>query len=428
MKTTQNLLAFIQKSPSTFHAVANMAAALEKSGGVRLDESRAWTLTPGKNHFVTRNGSSIIAFRLPEMWQGGFMITAAHSDSPTFKIKDIPELESSLYTRLNTERYGGMILDSWFDRPLSVAGRLIVRTERGVASKLVDVGRDLCMIPHVAIHMMNPNEGLKYNPATDLMPLLGDGSAKGSFLQTVADAAEVDVNDILGHDLFLYNRQEPSIWGAAEEYISSPKLDDLQCAWSSLEAFLAAGENSACDVMFVADNEEVGSVSRQGAGSDFLSDTLRRICNALGEDCRQKAASSLLLSADNAHAVHPNHGELHDPTHRPRMNGGVVMKFNAAQRYTTHGVSAALFREICRRADVPVQVFANRSDLRGGSTLGNISNSQVSLMAVDIGLAQLAMHSSYETAGALDTGYMVSAMKQFFQTSLDAVDGEITIR
>ena len=433
-ETSQQLLDFIRKSPSCFHAINNIGEKLKNAGFIELFEQDEWPVKPGMCGYVTRNSSSLIAFRIPEDWRGGFMITASHSDSPTFKIKHDPELNGpDGYVRINTERYGGMILDSWFDRPLSVAGRLIIRDESdgkiALKTKIVSVDRDILMIPHVAVHMLNPNNGITYNPAVDMVPLFGLESTKGGFMRTVADAAGVEPEQIIAHDLFLVNRQQPTIWGANNEFISSPKLDDLQCAYASTCAIEQANVGKAIQILYITDNEEVGSVTKQGAGSTFLHDTLTRLNSGLGRteaDYLRSLAKSMLLSADNAHAVHPNHPELADPTHRPKLNGGVVMKFNASQLYTTDAVSAAIFSEICRIADVLLQKFCNRSDIRGGSTLGNISNTQVSLNAVDIGIAQLAMHSSYETAGALDTGYMIRAMQKYFESSLE-LDGT-TIR
>lgn len=430
LNTNEKLFEFIKSSPSCFHAIDNISKKLEAEGAVRLCENSRWNISRGKTYFTTRNGSSMIAFRIPEEIDGGFMIAAAHSDSPTFKIKDKPELEGGNYVRINTERYGGMILDSWFDRPLSVAGRVIVRTEKGIESKLISCPKNLLLIPHVAIHMQNPNNGLAYNPAVDLVPLYGGADAKGGFLKSIARYANVCEDDIIGHDLYLVNRQEPTVWGADDEFISSPKLDDLQCAFSAAEAFLSADTGKSISVLYIADNEEVGSQTKQGAGSTFLNDVLSRMASALGysdEDYRCLVARSMMLSADNAHAVHPNHPELADPTHRPVLNGGIVMKYNASQLYTTDGISAAIFKEICRKADVPLQIFCNRSDIRGGSTLGNISNTQVSMNAVDIGIAQLAMHSSYETAGAMDTDRMIRAMKKFFEASLEIKNENINI-
>ncbi len=423
----KGLLNFIKESPSSFHVIENLAAKLKREGYTLLSEGEAWSLVAGGKYYVTRNGSSVIAFSVPEnLDTPKFMVTAAHSDSPGFKIKDIPELDGT-YTRINTERYGGMILDSWFDRPLSVAGRIMVRDGNRVVTKLVNIDRDLLVIPHVAIHMQNPNNGITYNPASDLVPLYGGEAAKGSFMKNVAEAAGVLTEDIISHELFLYNRQEPTVWGAENEFISAPKLDDLECVYSAITALLSSN-NAAISVMYIPDNEEVGSTTKQGAASTFLRDVLSRICDSFGGDLRISAARSMLLSADNAHALHPNNPSLADPTHRPVMNGGVVIKYNAAQLYTTDAVSSAVFREICRRAKVPVQVFSNRSDMRGGSTLGNISNSQVSLSAVDIGLAQLAMHSSYETAGCRDIPHMINAIRAFFETELDGHDGNFEIK
>ena len=426
---TESLLDFISCSPSCFHAVDNIIGKLDDEGYTRLYEGENWSISKGGRYYTVRNLSSVVAFAVPgEMTAVKFMITASHSDSPTFKIKDTPELADGVYTRINTERYGGMIFDSWLDRPLSVAGRVMVRTQNGVEARLVNLDRDLLLIPHVAPHMENPNDGKKYNPASDLVPLYGDAASKDSFMKLVSGAAGVSEDEVISHELFLYNRQPASVWGAEGQFISSPKLDDLECAFASLAAITETTPKGAIPVMFVADNEEVGSLTKQGAASTFLRDVLSRICDSLGGDIRVAASQSMMLSADNAHAVHPNNPGLADPVHRPVMNGGVVMKYNASQLYTTDAVSAAVFREICRKADVPVQVFANRSDLRGGSTLGNISNGQVSMSSVDIGLAQLAMHSSYETAGAKDIAHMVNAMKRFFETELSVLDGEITIK
>lgn len=453
------LLDFIRSSPSCYHAVDNIRRKLIEKGFTELSEGEDWSVEVGGKYFVTRNSSSIIAFRIPERVVGGFMVVASHSDSPTFRVKPNPELSGpENYIRLNTERYGGMILDSWFDRPLSVAGRIMVRENGRITEKLVSVDDDLLIIPHVAIHMLKSNDGIVYNPAQDLVPLFGlagpDEKPQGSLMKIVAEAAGVDPNSILSHDLFLVNRQRQSVWGRSKEFISSPKLDDLQCAFSAFEAFTDSESNNSTNsghsipVMFVADNEEVGSATMQGAGSTFLADTLLRVtsalevcgakCDCFGAYCtnsagnsiaayRRMLASSMLLSADNAHAVHPNHPELADPTHRPRLNGGVVIKYNAAQLYTTDSYSSAIFLEMCKKAGVPTQMFCNRSDIRGGSTLGSISNTKVPLHAVDIGVAQLAMHSSYETCGAFDTGYMINAMKEFFSSSLLVKNGSVEI-
>ena len=349
-------------------------------------------------------------------------IMASHGDSPTFKIKENPELETDgHYIRLNVERYGGMLCAPWFDRPLSVAGRVIIKdpSSGSFISKLVNIDRDLVLIPNLAIHMnREANNGYKYNAQKDMLPLYGDLAAKGTFMQTITEAAGAAESDILGHDLFLYNREKASIWGASGEFISCGRLDDLQCAFASLKGFLTGDRQEYMAVHCVLDNEEVGSVTKQGAASTFLYDTLTRVHDCLGltrEDYLIHLADSLMISADNAHAVHPNHTEKADPSNRPYINEGIVIKFNANQKYCTDGVSSAIFRDICRTADVPVQTFVNRSDMAGGSTLGNISNTQVALNTVDIGLPQLAMHSPYETAGVKDTEYLIRAAREFFR-------------
>ena len=422
-ETVKQLFDFITSSPSPFHAVWNMKQRLESEGYEQLLESQNWELKEGGKYYVIRNGSSILAFRIPKTEFRGFQIMASHSDSPSFKIKENPEMEvEGHYVKLNVEKYGGMLCAPWLDRPLSVAGRLVVREGNRLVTKLVSVDRDLVLIPNLAIHMnREANDGYKYNAQKDMLPLYGMGCEKGTFLKQIAEAAGVHAENIVGSDLFLYNRMEGSIWGAEEEFISIGNLDDLQCAFASLQAFLAAEDGGSIPVHCVFDNEEVGSSTKQGAASTFLLDTLQRINEGLGRtngQYHQALASSFMLSADNAHAVHPNQADKTCPTNRPYPNGGVVIKYSANQKYTTDGMAAAIFTRICEEAEVPYQTFLNRSDLPGGSTLGNISNTQVALNTVDIGLAQLAMHSPYETGGVKDTDYLIRAAKKFYGTSV----------
>lgn len=417
-ETAEELLKFIEKSPSPFHAVETMKGELLSEGYEEVKETEKWSLNKGGKYFVSRNGSSLIAFSLPEELKG-FRIMASHSDSPTFKIKENPEMEADKkYVKLNVERYGGMLCAPWFDRPLSVAGRVIVKEQGRFREKLVNVDRDLVMIPNLAIHMNRQvNDGYKYNAQVDMLPLYGGIDAKGTFMKVISENAGVKEEDILGHDLFLYNRVKGSIWGAEEEFISSGRLDDLQCAFSSLKGFLKGEKNKYAALHCVLDNEEVGSGTKQGAASTFLYDTLQRIILALGlnfEDYLTALANSFMISGDNAHAIHPNHMDMADPVNRPYLNEGIVIKHNANQKYCTDGVSAAMFKDLCREAGVPFQNFTNRSDILGGSTLGNISNTQVALNTVDIGLPQLAMHSPYETAGIKDTWYLIQAAEKFF--------------
>ena len=418
---SKELIHFIESSPSCFHAVNFMEDLLLKEQFIQLRENEKWRIQRGGRYFVVRNGSALIAFTVPEQDFPGMRIMASHSDSPSFKIKENPELESeNHYIRLNVEGYGGMLCAPWFDRPLSVAGRVITKNKDtgNFEAHLINIDRDLVMIPSLAIHMnREANKGYSYNIQKDMLPLYGGISAKGTFLKTVAAAAGIKEDEILGHDLFLYNRQKGSVWGASQEYISGPRLDDLQCAFASLKGFLAAPRKSFLAVHCVLDNEETGSATKQGAASTFLYDTLTRAYCSLGmtkEDYLIHLADSFMISADNAHAVHPNYTDKADPSNRPFLNGGIVIKFNAGQKYCTDALSAAMFRDICREAGVPVQTFANRSDMAGGSTLGNISNTRVALNTVDIGLPQLAMHSPYETAGAEDTGYLIKAAEKFF--------------
>ena len=413
----QDLLTFLDRSPSRYHAVENLRLELEAAGYARLEEGRAWTLAPGGRYYVVRNGSALAAFRVPRREGAGFMISASHSDSPTFRVKENAELEGpDGYLRLNVEGYGGMLCAPWLDRPLTVAGRVLVSTDGGIEPRLVYVDRDLLLIPNVAIHMnREANTGYKYDPKCDMAPLMGLGAEKGTFRSLAAQAAGCAPEDILGTDLTLCLRQKGLVWGEKGEFLSAPRLDDLQCAWGCFRGFMEAGESAAVPVYALLDNEEVGSLTRQGADGTLLSDVVERVCAALGRDRAAAVANSFMVSADNAHAVHPNHPEYHDATHRPAMNAGLVIKHGV--RYATDGAAQAVFTALCRRAGVPVQHFSNRSDLAGGSTLGNISNAHVSVNTVDIGLAQLAMHSCFETAGVRDAGYLVQAMTAFYAAS-----------
>lgn len=419
----QNLLDFLEHSPSPYHAVANMTAMLDDAGFVRLEEGEHWNLSEGKDYYVTRNGSALLAFRIPKRDFAGFQIMASHSDSPVFKIKSNAEMEvDQKYLKLNVEKYGGMICAPWLDRPLSVAGRVVVQSEAGVEIRLVAVDRDLMIIPNLAIHMNRTvNESYEFNPQKDMLPLIGDIRAKGAFSKLIAEEAGVAEADILDMDLFLCQRMKGTVLGLNGEFIASPRLDDLQCAFASLAGFLAAKPSDSVAVHCVMDNEEVGSGTKQGAASTFLKDVLHRINAGMGrseEEYLMALSSSFMVSADNAHSVHPNQTDKADPTNRPYMNEGIVIKYSANQKYTTDAVSAALFKSICKKAEVPYQTFHNRSDMLGGSTLGNISNTQVALNTVDIGLPQLAMHSPYETAGSKDTRYLVEAAKVLFSSSV----------
>ncbi len=428
---TKQLLSFIENSPTAYGAVDTAAAMLKEQGFVRLGAQDAWELTPGHKYYTVQNGTSIIAFCMPEGKINGMMLAASHSDSPTFKLKAICEADAcGDYVKLNTERYGGMILSTWLDRPLSLAGRLVVKDGEVIRSVNVKVDRDLVLIPNVAIHQNRKhNDGYAFNAQTDMMPLYGMADAKGSLMKAVADAAGVDARSVIGSDLYLYNRTPGCIWGADDAFFSAPRIDNLMCAWGTLMGFIQSktAENTL-QVWACFDNEETGSRTKQGAGALWMRDTLERVCEGCGTDLRRVLPTSMMLSADNAHAKHPNHPELSDAQNAPRMGGGVVIKANASQSYATDGVSLAIFSEICKREGVPTQNFANRSDAPGGSTLGSIADTLLPMSTVDIGMAQLAMHSSYETAACADTEHIVNASRAFFETAigLDA-DGNYTI-
>ncbi len=420
MQLHEELLSFINKSPSSYHAVESVKAILAENGYTELFEACEWDLAEGGKYFVTR-GASIIAFKYKAS-ANGFMAVASHSDSPSFRLKVTPEAVGA-YTRLEVEKYGGMIYYSWFDRPLSLAGRVVLRRKEGIETKLVNIDRDLAVIPSVAIHMNRTvNDGYKFNPAQDLLPLVGSAEAKGGVMKAVAEAAGADEKDIISHDLFLYNRDSGKVFGLNNEYIISPRIDNLECVFASTKAFVSASDSASIPLLAVFDNEEVGSETKQGAASTFFYDTLSRIA---GDKLLVKLKNSFMVSADNAHAKHPNHPELADADNAPVLNGGIVIKWNANQRYATDGVSAALFQSICARCGAKTQTFYTRADMMSGSTLGSISNTKVSIPTVDIGLAQLAMHSATEEAGAKDVFEMVKALTEFYGTSVSVCGDKI---
>ncbi len=425
MSIVKGLLDFIDASPSPYHVIANMKCAFDEAGFTEVKENEEWELAPGRGYYVVRNDSSMIAFRMPVGGCKGFRIAAAHSDSPTFKVKYDPEMFAENYVRLNVEKYGGAIHMSWLDRALSVAGRVAYRTEEGgIATVPVNIDRDLLVIPNQAIHMNREvNQGVNLNPQVDLIPVyaLFNGEKEKTFARLVAEAAGIPEESILDSELTLYVREKGRILGANDELILSPKLDDLECVYGAMKGLIEAGTfnmpGDHINVCAVFDNEEVGSGTMQGADSTFLENTMSRIADCLGMSRSrylQLIADSFLLSADNAHAVHPGHPEKADPVNRPHINGGIVLKYHGGQKYTTDAFSGAVVRDLAKKADVSLQTFYNRSDMVGGSTLGNISTSHVSLPSADIGLPQLAMHSAVETAGCDDICDLVALMTQLF--------------
>lgn len=427
---TKDLLHFIQKSPTSYNTVESITTRLQNEGFVAFDKALP-SLHPGGKYYVTRNQSSIIAFKIPCYSPTSLMIAASHTDSPSFKLKtNFEQTSSPNYIRLNVERYGGMILSSWLDRPLSLAGRVVVQDDEKIYSKNVVFNSDLFIIPNVAIHLNRAiNEGFSYNPAVDLLPLFASADGKGKLLKLIANEINVSPEQILSHDLFLYNRTPGMLFGHNCEFFSSPRIDNLQCTYATLQGFIESSSENTLAVFCSFDNEETGSTTKQGAASDFLLHTIEQIAQALNFDLKDIMKQSLMMSADNAHAIHPNHPEFSDPSNAPKMNSGIVIKYNANQKYTTDAISDSMFRFICKKANIPTQVYANRSDLAGGSTLGSISNTKLSLNTIDIGLAQLSMHSSYETAGSLDTQYLIQASKCFFETEIECNgDGNYTIK
>lgn len=415
----QSVLDFIKKSPSCFHTIKNLSDELKQNGFTELSEKNRWNLSENQKYFVTRNNSSIIAFSIPKRDFSGFKITASHSDSPSFKIKENPEMKSNGCVKLNVERYGGMLMNPWFDRPLSIAGRVVTNN---MEEKLVNFDKDLVMIPNLSIHFSrDANDGHKISTQTEMMPIISLDE-KFSLKKLIAENTNIEESNILGYDLFLYNRNDGTFWGADDEFIASPKLDDLECVYSTFKGFLNSSKTeskniTSCNVFAVFDNEEVGSGSRQGADSTFLQDTLKRINICLNrdeQDFMTAIANSFLISADNAHAVHPNYSDKSDPINRPKINAGIVIKSNASQKYTSDALSSANFKRICQKASVPYQIFTNNSNVAGGSTLGNISTSHVSILSVDIGLAQWAMHSPFESAGSKDIEYLIKAITTFY--------------
>ncbi len=426
----KKMLEFIENSPTAFHAVENVKAELLKYGFVEIYEGAKWNIEKGKGYFLSRNNSSLIAFKVPEGDFEGFMISASHSDSPALKLKENPDLKDKFYVRLGVEKYGGMIDSTWLDRPLSIAGRVIVKNGDGITTKLVDFKEPCAIVPNVAIHLnRKANEGNALNAAVDMLPMWATAKDENeSFLNIISEKIGVNSEDILGGDLYLYNCEKGCVWG---DFVSSPRLDDLQCVFASLKAFEKVEAGESMPLIAIFDNEEVGSSTKQGADSTFMPFVLRKLSLALGlneADFADKVANSMLLSCDNAHGVHPNHGEMTDANHQCRLNGGVVVKFNANQSYCTDGVAGAILKLIAEKGNVPVQAYTNRADIRGGSTLGNIANTQLSMLSADIGLSQLAMHSSFETAGVKDTEYMVKLLEVFFTSALKLKsDGELTL-
>ncbi|MBR5578672.1 MAG: M18 family aminopeptidase [Lachnospiraceae bacterium] len=417
----EKFFSFIEKSPTSYHAVENIRQRLEEEGFLSLEEKDSYLLEAGKSYYVVRNDSSLLAFKLPKNSPKGFLLMASHSDSPCFKLKEEPEaITQKSYVKFNVEKYGGMIDSTWLDRPLSMAGRVVVKEGKELKTKLINFEENLCIIPNVAIHLNREiNQGFAYNAQVDLQPLWS-GQEDDSLDALLKEKLGND-QEILGKDLFVYNRQSGCFLGKNKEFIGAPRIDDLECAYGTLEGFLQAKAGDYCNVYCIFDNEEVGSSTRQGADSDFLLSNLERITYSLGkrEELSQMIANSFLVSADNGHGLHPNHPEKSDSKNYPLLNKGIVIKYHGNQKYTTDAYTGAVIKAICKEAEVPYQIYHNRSDIAGGSTLGNISISHASIPTADIGLAQLAMHSSFETAGSKDLEYLISFSKAFYEKEIE---------
>ncbi len=425
----RDLAEFVESCPSMFHTVRALRERLDAAGFVYLPEGEPWRVAPGCRCYTVRNNSSLIAFKVGSTLDDyHFQVAASHTDSPTFKVKAEGELSGPADTlRLNVEVYGGAVDYTWFDRPLGLAGRVMVRDGARVESRLYESAGGVALIPSMPPHIQRDiNQSFGPNRQVDLCPVVSAGLlGEGSLDERIACDLGVDAGDILSRDLFLVNRQKPCVWGWENEFVSAPKLDDLACVYTSLEAFLMADNPHDVAVLACFDNEEVGSNTKQGALSTFLADALGRLNGALGytpEDLRCALAKSMLVSCDNAHAVNPNHPEKYDEGNRVALNRGIVVKEAANQKYCTDAFSRAVFCAVCDDAGVPYQTFANRSDMPGGSTLGNLSNTQVSMHGVDVGIAQLAMHSSFETAGTRDVSSAMRALASFFKANI-AIEG-----
>lgn len=420
MENIKQFCEFINKNPNSFFVVDTLKKQYLEAGYKELKLEEKWNLEKGKTYFVIKNDVSIVSFKIGNNLSEvpSIKIVASHNDSPSFKIKPEGMISTKLYSKLNTEPYGGAIMSTWLDRPLGISGRVMIKIdEETIISKNVNF-KTAVIIPNLAVHMnrdlaTNPS----YNPQIDLLPIV---SLTNMSLEQLFEKEGLE--NVLAHDLFLYNKEEATLCGANNEFLCAPRLDDLECVFASNQAFMNAEDEQGINICAVFNNEEVGSYN--SADSTFLSDIIDEVAKTFNLNKRAMLAKSLLVSADNAHAIHPNHPEKTDSTNYVEMNKGVVIKYQAAQRYTTEGIGSSIFQSICERSNTPVQSYTNRSDIRGGSTLGAILTTTVSVSAVDIGLPQLAMHSAYETAGAKDLDYMINCLTELYNSKLDKNNNE----
>ncbi|MGM9970333.1 MAG: M18 family aminopeptidase [Anaeroplasma sp.] len=417
-------LDFLKKTPTAFHAVEEFKKELINNDFIELYEGQKWVLEHNKKYFFTRNQSSIVAFTIPANIDSlSFNISAAHTDSPTFKLKPNFSLDKGKYAMLNTEVYGGPILNTWMDRPLNIAGRIVYKENNAIVSKLISFDKPMAIIPNCSIHYYRElNKGVSLNPQIDLVPLVSiKNNEQTNLLSLAAEKLKINVDDIISHDLYLALLERGTLGGLNNEFIMAPQIDNLECSYACVKAILAAYNEASVNVCILFDNEEIGSMTRQGAGSKMLADTLERISYSLGlnqEEHKIALTNSFIVSADNAQGFHPNYSQKYDPTNSVYMNEGIVIKNAARGSYTTDAVSQAYFRTICELAGAKYQLNTNRSDVPGGSTLGAISLGNVSIHSVDIGLPQIAMHSAYETTGRYDLDELVKALNKFYSMHL----------
>ena len=428
LELAQELISFINQSPTAYQATENISLRLDKLGYKRLYENEEWKIEAKGKYYVKKNDSAIIAFKVgtQEITDSGFRIIGAHTDSPTFKIKPNSEIISEgSYLKLNTEVYGGPILNTWFDRPLAIAGRVVLKGNSPLRpqSKLIDINKPIVIIPNLAIHMnRNVNEGYAINKQKDTLPLvdiINDTLEKDNYLlKLIAEDADINVEDILDFDLFLYEYDKGRLMGPNNNFISAGRLDDLWMVFDGLKALEDSNNDATTKVLIAIDNEEIGSLTMQGARSSFIKTILERIAIALGKNTEQFyniLANSIMISADLAHAVHPNSGEKHDPTNRPILTKGPVLKLAASGSYSSDGYSSAIFKSVCKEAKVPYQVFVNRSDLRGGTTIGPMMAAELAIPVVDMGAPLVAMHSVRELATTIDNYYTITAFTKFYE-------------
>lgn len=428
MEFAKELIDFIYESPSAFHAVDNVKKILKNCGYLELKDEDRWNLEKGGKYFVTKNDSALIAFQIgcENVYEAGFKIIGAHTDAPTFRIKPAPEMVAeNHYVKLNTESYGGPILNTWLDRPLAVAGRVTIKGEDvfNPTTKLVNIKKPIMIIPNLAIHMnRDVNKGIELNKQKDTLPMLAlvnENLEKGNYLLNhISKEIGIETKDIIDFDLFLYEFEKGSVIGLEEEFISSPRLDDLEMVHAGIVALTRSEAAATTNVMACFDNEEVGSTTKQGADSQLLSNLLERIVLSMGgdrQDFFRAIAKSFMISADSAHAVHPNSGEKHDPQNRPLINKGPVIKVSGNMRYTTDSNSSAVYAQICKDANIPFQWFVNRSDSMGGSTIGPINSSHIEIRSVDLGTPLLAMHSIRELCGVMDHTYVTDSFTEFYK-------------